>query len=84
MSGPQLGPGQDAEAERLILDYKEKMSQLDEKLETMKQSQLEAIRAKLLNKRRRERKELHTAHIAEAQGIIGLFFQGCFSVGFFK
>ncbi|GFO26753.1 cytadherence high molecular weight protein 2 [Plakobranchus ocellatus] len=64
----KLGPGQDAEKERLILEYKQNMADLDQRLENQKQAQLEEIRAKLLNRRRRERKELHAAHIAEAQG----------------
>ena len=68
----QLGPAQESEAERLILEYKEKMSQLDEKLESRKQAQLEEIRAKLLNKRRKERKDLHNAHITEALGRLWL------------
>ena len=56
------------ERERIMMDYAANMSRLNDALEKQKQQQLAECRRKMVDRRRSRRKELHNAHIAEAQG----------------
>ena len=56
------------EKERIMNDYAGNMGRLNDALEKQKQSHLAELRQKMLDRRRKTRKELHNSHISEAQG----------------
>lgn len=64
----------DAEKEKILMDHAANMAGLSDRLERQKQQQLDELREKLLEKRRRQKKDLHNKHITEAQGVLSLKF----------
>lgn len=60
----------EAEKDRVLMDYAASMAKLTDELEKQKQRQLAEVREKMLERRRRHKKDLHNKHIAEAQGKV--------------
>ena len=57
----------DEEKEAVMMEYANNVQKLTEALEKQKQQQLAALQKTLLEKRRKDKKDLHRAHIAEAK-----------------
>merc|ERR550532_579983 len=59
----------DEEREKIMLEYAQNMQKLNDALEKQKQQQMEALRRKMLDRRRQEKKDMHRAHITEAKNL---------------
>ena len=57
----------EAEREKIMMEYTWNMSRLTDALEKQKQQQLTDLRARLLDRRRQRKKNLHKTHLAEAK-----------------
>jgi len=59
----------EADREKIMAEYAQNLSKMTEALEQQKQQQLKALRERLLERRRKSRKELHRTHITEAKAL---------------
>ena len=59
------------ERDKIMLEYSSNLQKLTDALEKQKQGQLRKLRAELLEKRRKGKKDLHQAHVTEA-GSLGM------------